>query len=123
MCSYDMLRFVSNPVRTFAVGLTASAGTIILLSAQKGNRYSLPNSRILIHQPSSGIRGTATDISIQAEEIKKLKARGNELISQETGQPLEKVARDTERDFWMSPQEAKEYGLIDHIITNRSEIE
>ncbi|MBN2382775.1 ATP-dependent Clp protease proteolytic subunit [bacterium] len=119
---FDLIRFVPNRVRTISVGLTASAGTIILLAAEKGDRYSLANSRILIHQPSSGIRGTATDISIQAEEIRKLKERGNELIARETGQPIEKVVQDTERDFWMSPQEAKTYGIIDHIITSKSEL-
>jgi len=119
---FDFLRFVPNKIRTISTGLTASAGTIILLAAKKGDRYSLPNSRILIHQPSSGIRGTATDIYIQAEEIRKLKERGNKLISTETGQPFDKVAEDTERDYWMSPEEAKEYGIIDHIIVTRTEL-
>jgi len=119
---YDMIRFIPNRVRTVSVGLTASAGTIILLGAKKGDRYSLPNSRILIHQPSSGIRGTATDISIQAKEIRKLKERGNQLIAQETGMPLETVVKDTERDFWMSPEEAKKYGLIDHIVNSQSDL-
>lgn len=119
---FDMIRFIPNKVRTISVGLTASAGTIILLAAKKGDRYSLPNSRILIHQPSSGIRGSATDISIQAEEILKLKERGNQLIAEETGTPLEKVRKDTERDYWLSPEEAKVYGLVDHVITNRKEL-
>lgn len=119
---FDILRFVKPTIRTISVGLTASAGTIILLGAQKENRYSLPNSRILIHQPSSGIRGSATDISIQAREIKKLKERGNKLIAEETGQSIEKVSKDTERDFWMSPEEAKEYGLIAHIIKSCAEL-
>jgi len=119
---FDMIRYVPNRVRTISVGLTASAGTIILLAAKKGDRYSFANSRILIHQPSSGIRGTASDISIQAEEIRKLKERGNRLIAAETGQPLDKVSHDTERDFWMSPEEAKEYGLIDHIVSHKSEL-
>ncbi|RMH68710.1 MAG: ATP-dependent Clp protease proteolytic subunit [Gemmatimonadetes bacterium] len=118
----DMIRFVSCPVYTISAGLTASAGVIILLGAKKENRLSLPNSRIMIHQPSTGIQGTATDIHITAQEILKLRKRANQLIADETGQSLEKVEQDTERDYWLSPEEALEYGLIGRIVRNSAEI-
>ncbi|MBN2054910.1 ATP-dependent Clp protease proteolytic subunit [bacterium] len=120
---FDMLRFVRSPIKTVAVGLTASAGSIILLAAPKGSRYALPNARILIHQPSSAFQGDATDVDIQAREILRLKERGNRLMAEETGQSYEQVAMDTERDKWMYADEAKEYGLVDHIITRGEELE
>jgi ATP-dependent Clp protease protease subunit len=119
---FDMLRFVKSPVRTLAAGLAASAAALIMLAADKGHRYSLPNARFLIHQPIGGVGGTAIDIAIQAEAVMRLKKRLNELISTETGQPLDKVEEDTDRDYWMNADEAREYGIIQHIITRRSEI-
>ncbi len=120
---FDMIRFLDSPVRTISIGLTASAGSLILLAAEKGMRCALPNARILIHQPSSGFTGSAADVAIQAREILKLRERLNQLIAEETGQSYEKVAEDTDRDFWMSAEEAKEYGLVDKIIKKKSELE
>lgn len=120
---FDFLRFVKPQIRTICAGLTASAGSLILLAAEKENRFSLPNSRILIHQPLGGAMGSATEIAIQAEQILKLRQRINEVISEATGQPLEKVARDIERDCWLTAEESLEYGLINRIITKRDELE
>ena len=119
---FDMMRFVKPEVHTIGMGLVASAGAIILLAATKENRIGLPNSHYLIHQPLSGMRGVATDIEIHAREIEKMRARINKLISEETGQPMEKVEKDTDRDFWMGADEAKEYGLISKIATSRTEL-
>jgi ATP-dependent Clp protease protease subunit len=119
---FDMLRFVKPEIRTICCGLTASAGSLILLAAKPKNRMSMPNARILIHQPLGGAYGSATEILIQTEQIVKLRARINEVIAEETGQPLDKVTIDTDRDCWMTPTEAKEYGLIDRIITNRDDL-
>jgi ATP-dependent Clp protease protease subunit len=119
---FDMMRFVKPEVHTIGMGLVASAGAIILLAATKENRIGLPNSHYLIHQPLSGMRGVATDIEIHAREIEKMRARINKLISEETGQPMEKVEKDTDRDFWMGADEAKEYGLISTIATSRTEL-
>ena len=101
----------------------ASAGALILLAAPKDRRVGLPNSHYLIHQPLSGMRGVATDIEIHAREIDRMKSRINELISSETGKPIDQVEKDTDRDFWMNSDEAKGYGLISRIITSRSEVE
>ncbi|MHC4821500.1 MAG: ClpP family protease [Planctomycetota bacterium] len=120
---YDAMRFVSCPVRSLCVGLAASAANIVLLGAPKGSRLSLPNTRILIHQPSTGVQGQASDIAITAREILKTRERLNNLLAEETGQPLEKIEEDTNRDFWMSAEESFEYGLIDRVIANRSEID
>ncbi len=119
---FDMIRFVGSPVNTISNGLTASAGVIVTLAAPKERRFSLPSSRWLIHQPSSGMFGTASDIKIHAEEIVKLKHRINELIAKETGQEIDKVKHDTDRDRWLSAQEALEYGLISRILSNASEL-
>ncbi len=120
---FDFIRFIKPRVYTLCAGLAASAGSLIMLAANKGDRLSLPNSRLLIHQPLGGVGGTAIDIQIQAEEFKKLKYKINKIISEETGQPFEKVEKDTDRDFWMSAQEAIDYGLIDKIIYSRQELE
>ena len=120
---FDMIRFVKPEVYTIGMGLVASAGALILLAAPKERRLGLPNSHYLIHQPLSGVRGVATEIEIHAKEIEKLRVRINQLISLETGQKLEKVEKDTDRDFWMNAVEATEYGLIDRIIANRKEME
>lgn len=118
----DMMRFIAPDVYTIGMGLVASAGALILLSSPKEHRIGLPNSHYLIHQPLSGMRGVATDIEIHAREIEKMRQRINELISGETGQPIEKVEKDTDRDFWMNAQEAVEYGLLSRIVTSRSDL-
>ena len=119
---FDMIRFIKPPVWTIGMGLVASAAAIIQLAAPKERRLGLPNSRYLIHQPLSGIRGVATDIEIQARELEKLRSKINELISGETGNPGTRVEKDTDRDYWMDAQEAVEYGLISRVITERGEI-
>jgi ATP-dependent Clp protease, protease subunit len=118
---FDMIRFVKPKVYTVGMGLVASAGAIILLAAQKDCRIGLPNSHYLIHQPLSGMRGVATDIEIHANELEKLRNKINILISEETGQKVDKVAKDTDRDYWMNAEEAKTYGLISRVITKRDE--
>jgi ATP-dependent Clp protease protease subunit len=119
---FDMLRFVKPEVKIICAGLVASAAAIILLGAKREHRFSLPNSRILIHQPSTMIQGYAADVAISAVEIVKLRERANKLIAAETGKPLEKVERDTNRDYWMSPEEALEYGLISKIIRSHRDV-
>lgn len=119
----DMMRFVKPDVYTIGMGLVASAGALILLASPKEHRLGLPNSHYLIHQPLSGMRGVATDIEIHAKEIERMRERINRLISEETGKPYEQVEKDTDRDFWMNSDEAKEYGLISRIVTSRSELE
>jgi len=119
----DMLRFVEPDVYTIGMGLVASAGALILLAAPKDNRLSLPNSHYLIHQPLSGIRGVATEIEIYAKEIDNMKQKINKLISEETGKSLKQVAKDTDRDYWMNPEEARKYGLISRIVSRRSELD
>ena len=119
---YDLLRYVESPVITIAAGWVASIAVPIFLGAEKESRYSLPNTRFLLHQPSGGAGGQATDIRIAAEEILKLKDRLNRLIAQETGQDVDSVAEDCDRNFWMSADEAVEYGLVHKIIRNASEI-
>lgn len=119
---FDMLRFVTPPVVTIGMGLVASAAAIVLLAAPSERRIGLPNSHYLIHQPLSGIRGVATEIEIHARELEKLRAKINQMIAEETGQTLAKVERDTDRDYWLSAEEAQEYGLVSRIIANRSEL-
>lgn len=120
---FDMIRFVKAPVYCIGMGLVASAGALILLAADKSRRIGLPNSHYLIHQPLSGIKGVATDIEIHAQELEKTKAKINDLIAQETGKPLEQVAKDTDRDYWLSATEALEYGLISKVVSRREELE
>jgi ATP-dependent Clp protease protease subunit len=119
---HDMIRFVECPVKIIGTGWVASAGALIYLGAEKKNRFSLPNTRFLLHQPHGGMRGTASDIKIQAEEIIKMRERINRIIAKETGTPYEKVAKDTERDYWLSPEEAKAYGIVHKIINNAAEL-
>ena len=119
---FDMIRFVRPPVLTIGMGLVASAAAIIQLAAPRERRLGLPNSHYLIHQPLSGIRGVATDIEIHARELDKLREKINRLIADETGNPFAQVEKDTDRDYWMSAQEAVKYGLISKVITNRNEI-
>ena len=120
---FDMIRFVKAPVYCVGMGLVASAGALILLAADKSRRVGLPNSHYLIHQPLSGIKGVATDIEIHAQELEKKKAKINDLIAQETGKPLEQVAKDTDRDYWLSATEALEYGLISKVVSKREDLE
>lgn len=119
---FDMIRFVKPKVTLIAMGLAASAGALILLAGDKENRFGFPNSHYLIHQPLSGVRGVATEIEIHAKEIEKTRQKINALIAKETGKSLAKVEKDTDRDYWMSAEEALEYGLISKIISNRSQL-
>ena len=119
---FDMMRFVKPEVIIVGMGLVASAAAIILLAAPKERRIALPNSHYLIHQPLSGMRGVATEIEIHAKELDKLRRKINKLISEETGQKIDKVEKDTDRDYWMNAEEALEYGLISKIIKNRNEL-
>lgn len=117
---YDTMQYVKPDIQTICLGQASSAASLILAAGTRGKRYSLPNSRIMIHQPAGGIEGQATDISIQAKEIIRIKEKSNELLAKHTGQPVSKIAADVERDYFMSAEEAKKYGLIDEIIkTNR----
>ncbi|WP_290584595.1 ATP-dependent Clp endopeptidase proteolytic subunit ClpP [Alicyclobacillus sp.] len=117
---YDTMQHIKPDVSTICVGLAASMGAVLLAAGAKGKRYALPNSEVMIHQPLGGARGQATDIAIHAEHIIKTRQRLNRILSERTGQPLERVERDTDRDFFMSAEEAKEYGLIDQVITPRA---
>ncbi len=119
---YDMIKFIKPEVRVVGTGWVASAATNIYLAARKENRFSLPNTRYLVHQPSGGSQGDATDIQIQMEQILKTKERINRIIAEETGRPLEQVQKDTDRDYWMSVEEAIDYGIVSKVITSVSEI-
>lgn len=119
---YDMMRFIKPDVYNIGMGLVASAAAIILLASPKERRIALPNSHYLIHQPLSGIRGVATEIEIHAKELEKLRAKINKLISDETGRAVEKVEKETDRDYWLSAEEAQEYGLISRIVKTRAEL-
>ncbi len=119
---YDMIKFIKPVVRVVGTGWVASAATNIYLAARKENRFSLPNTRYLVHQPSGGSQGDATDIQIQMEQILKTKERINRIIAEETGRPLEQVQKDTDRDYWMSVEEAIDYGIVSKVITSVSEI-
>jgi ATP-dependent Clp protease, protease subunit len=119
---HDMIRFVGNRVKMIGTGWVASAGAHIFLGASRENRYCLPFTRFLLHQPLGGVRGQASDITIEAEEILKMRARLIKEIAVETGQPYEKVVTDTERNFWMGAEEAQKYGLVNKIISSASEV-
>jgi ATP-dependent Clp protease protease subunit len=119
---HDIIRFLGSRVKIIGTGWVASAGAHIYLGAPRENRYALPYTRFLLHQPLGGVRGQASDIHIEAEEILKMRDRLNREIAKETGQTYEKVVNDTERNFWMSAEAAKEYGLVGKIITNVSEL-
>ncbi len=116
MAIYDTMQYIKAPVSTICLGQAASLAAILLAAGEKGKRFALPHSRIMIHQPWGGAQGQATDVEIQAKEILRIKKMGNEIIAFHTGQPIEKVQKDTERDFYMTPEEAKDYGIIDKII-------
>lgn len=119
---FDAIRFISCPVVLVGMGLIASAATLVLLAVPKENRVGLPNSRYLIHQPMSGMKGVATDIEIHAKELEKTRAKLNKLIADETGTALEQVAKDTDRDFWLDADEAVKYGLISKIVAKRTDL-
>ena len=118
MAIYDTMNYIKSDVSTICIGMAASMGAFLLSGGAKGKRFSLPNSQIMIHQPSGGAQGQATEIKIVAENILKPKRKLNEILAANTGKPLEVIERDTERDYYMSAEEAREYGLIDQIITN-----
>lgn len=120
---YDTMQFLKSPVNTICMGLAASMGAFLLTAGAKGKRSALPNSRIMIHQPSGGASGTAADIEIQAKEIIYLRSRMNELMAKHTGRPLEQIERDVDRDRFMSAAEAVQYGLIDQVVASRVEAE
>ncbi|GAB1409110.1 ATP-dependent Clp endopeptidase proteolytic subunit ClpP [Desulfovibrionales bacterium] len=119
---YDTMQYISAPVATLCIGQAASMGAVLLGAGEKGMRYTLPNSRIMIHQPMGGFHGQATDIAIQAKEIIRLRSRLNTILANHTGQSLERVEQDTERDYFMSGMEAQEYGLIDQVLASRKEL-
>jgi ATP-dependent Clp protease protease subunit len=119
---YDMIRFIRSPVLNICVGLNASAGTIILLAVPRERRLALPSARIMIHQPSGGAQGRASDIEITAEELLKLRDRANQLIAKECGKTVAQIEADTNRDHWLSPEEARDYGLISRIVGSVKEI-
>ena len=113
---YDTIQYIKSSVSTICIGQAASMGALLLAAGTKGKRYALPNARVMIHQPMGGFQGQATDIDIHAREILKMRERLNEILAKHTGQPIEKIRTDTERDYFMSGEEAKTYGLIDEVI-------
>ncbi|RME04364.1 MAG: ATP-dependent Clp protease proteolytic subunit [Planctomycetota bacterium] len=119
---YDTLKMISAPVKVICAGLVASAATILMCAIPRERRLSLPHSRIMMHQPSSGMMGAAADIEISAKEILKLRRKADEVIAQATGKEVEQIAKDSNRDFWLSPQEALDYGLIGRVVSSVSEI-
>lgn len=119
---YDTIQYLTAPVSTMCMGMAASMGALLLAAGDEGKRSALPNSRIMIHQPSGGSQGTAADIEIQAREILHARERINRILSKHTGQPVEKIADDVDRDRFMSPGEALEYGIIDHVVERKGEV-
>jgi ATP-dependent Clp protease protease subunit len=119
---FDMIRYVESPVKIIGTGWVASAGALIFAAAKKENRYSLPNTRFMLHQPMGGVGGQASDISIEAEEILKMRDRLNQIFADATGQKLEKIETDTDRNYWMGPEDAKKYGLVGKIISSAKEL-
>ncbi len=120
MAIYDTMRYVKPAISTICVGLAASFGAVLLAAGENGKRFALPNSRIMLHQPMGGAQGQAVDVEIHAREIIKVRETLNEILSDHTGQPIENIARDTDRDFFMSADDARNYGLIDEILVQRS---
>ncbi|MGB2782614.1 MAG: ATP-dependent Clp endopeptidase proteolytic subunit ClpP [Atribacterota bacterium] len=118
---YDTIQYIRSDVSTICIGMAASGAALILASGAKGKRFALPNSRIMLHQPLGGAQGQVTDIEIQTRELKRIKDSLNKILTHHTGQKLEKVEKDTERDFYMTAQESKEYGVVDQVIKNREE--
>jgi ATP-dependent Clp protease protease subunit len=123
MAVYDTMQYIKPDITTVCIGQAASMGAVLLTAGTSGKRYSLPNSRILIHQPMGGFQGQASDIEIQAREILRMKDTLNQILVFHTGQKMEKIQNDTDRDYFMTGDEAKEYGIIDHVITNRDDLD
>lgn len=120
---YDTMQYIKPDITTVCIGQAASMGAVLLAAGTRGKRYSLPNSRILIHQPMGGFQGQASDIEIQAKEILRMKDRLNQILMDHTGKKMEDIQKDTDRDFFMSGDEAKKYGIIDHVIANRDDLD
>jgi len=116
---YDTMQFIKSPVSSICIGQAASAAAVLLLAGEKGKRYSLPHSRVMLHQPSGGVQGTSIDVEIQTKEMVRMRKLLNEIIADHTGQPIKKIEKDTERDYILNAQEAKEYGIIDEVITKK----
>ncbi|MBU1169201.1 MAG: ATP-dependent Clp endopeptidase proteolytic subunit ClpP [Proteobacteria bacterium] len=123
MAIYDTMRYIKPDISTVCIGQAASMGSLLLTAGTQGKRFSLPNSRIMIHQPLGGAQGQASDIEIQAKEIIRMKETLNQMLAFHTNQDIKKIRKDTDRDYFMSGEEAKSYGLIDHVVTNRGELE
>jgi ATP-dependent Clp protease, protease subunit len=123
MAIYDTMQYIKPDIATVCIGQAASMGAVLLAAGKHGKRYSLPNSRILIHQPMGGVQGQASDIAIQAKEILRMKETLNQILAFHTGKDIEKIKIDTDRDFFMSGQEARDYGIVDHVITNRDDLD
>ena len=123
MAVYDTMQYIKPDIATVCIGQAASMGALLLTAGTKGKRYSLPNSRILIHQPMGGFQGQASDIEIQAKEILRMKETLNQILMTHTGKDLDQIRRDTDRDYFMSGQEAKDYGIVDHVIKNRDDLD
>jgi len=123
MAVYDTMQYIKPDITTVCIGQAASMGAVLLTAGAKGKRYSLPNSRILIHQPMGGFQGQASDIAIQAKEILRMKDTLNQILVNHTGKSMEQIQNDTDRDFFMSGEEAKTYGIIDHVITTRDDLD
>ena len=119
---YDTMQYIKPDVSTICIGQAASMGALLLSAGKKGKRFALPHARILIHQPLGGFQGQATDVDIQAKEILRLREKLNELLVAHTGQPLEKIRQDTERDFFMSPEQARDYGIVDEVIVSKDSV-
>jgi ATP-dependent Clp protease protease subunit len=119
MAIYDTMNYIKSDVSTICIGMAASMAAFLLSSGQKGKRFALPNAEIMIHQPLGGAQGQASDIAIQAQQILKIKTKMNKILSENTGQPLDKVIADADRDFYMTADEAKKYGLVDNVYISR----
>jgi len=123
MAIYDTMQYIKPDIATVCIGQAASMGAVLLAAGAKGKRFSLPNSRIMVHQPMGGAQGQASDIAIQAKEILRMKDTLNEILAKHTGKSLKKIQADTDRDFFMTGKEAKDYGIIDHVIENRDDLD
>jgi len=123
MAIYDTMQYIKPDIATVCIGQAASMGALLLAAGTKGKRYSLPNSRIMVHQPMGGAQGQASDIAIQAKEILRMKDTINDILAKHTGQAIERIRLDTDRDFFMAGDEAQEYGLIDHVISSRDDLD
>ena len=122
MAIYDTMQFIQCDVATYAMGLAASMGQFLLSAGERGKRYSLPHAQIMMHQPSAGVGGTESDIAIQAEQFRRHKREMAELIAEQTGQPIERIVADSDRDRWFSAEEAREYGFVDHVVARAGQV-